>query len=236
MAELFLQPPSWSHWFGTDLAGKDVFHACLLATGVELITLAVVAMALHALALVAAGLFGASTNRWWRAALPQATHLWSSLPHLLLATLIVVLIGPGQLQLVVALLAALLSSHVVFTLSLYWEAERQDFITAKLTVGLPHTRILVQDVIVWVHRRLLPYTRARLPEIVMLHLALSFLGFGIRPPGLSLGRLLFDGLPFMFAAWWLWTFPSALAGIVLFGATSLSAKISSRHGNKEVPR
>lgn len=226
MAELFLQPPSWSHWFGTDLTGKDMFQASLLATGIELVTLVVVAVMLHTLALVVSGLFNVSANRWLRAALPQATHLWSSLPHLLLVTLLVVLIGPGQLQLMASLLVALLAAHVVFTLSLFWEAERQDFITAKLAMGLPHSRILTHDVIIWVHRRLLPYTRARLPEIVMLHLALSFLGFGVRPPGVSLGRLLFDGLPFMFAGWWLWAFPTVLAGIVLLVATNLSSRIS----------
>jgi peptide/nickel transport system permease protein len=235
MAELFLQPPSWSHWFGTDLASNDVFRACLLAAGVELATLAVVATGLHTLALVAAGLFGVSTNRWWRAALPQATHLWSSLPHLLLVTLLVVLMGPGQLQLTVALLAALLSAHVLFTLSLFWEAERQDFVTARLAMGLPHSRILTHDVLAWVHRRLLPYTRARLPEIVMLHLALSFLGFGIRPPGVSLGRMLFDGLPFMFAAWWLWVFPAALAGVVLLCATILASRVIRSRRNLEIP-
>lgn len=232
MADL-LQPPSWSHWFGTDLAGKDVLLASLLATGVELATLAVVAATLHVLALVVASLFGLSTNRWWRAAVPQATHLWSSLPHLLLATLLVVLIGPGQLQLAACLLVALLSAHVLFCLSLFWEAERQDFITAKLAMGLPHTRIVARDVIVWVHHRLLPFSRARLPEIVMLHLALSFLGFGIRPPGVSLGGLLFDGLPFMFAAWWLWTFPAALAGGVLLAATTLSSRVTRLRGDME---
>jgi peptide/nickel transport system permease protein len=148
----------------------------------------------------------------------------------------VVLIGPGQLQLAACLLVALLSAHVLFCLSLFWEAERQDFITAKLAMGLPHTRILARDAIAWVHRRLLPFTRARLPEIVMLHLALSFLGFGIRPPGVSLGRMLFDGLPFMFAAWWLWTFPAALAGVVLLGTTALSSKVSRLRRDMEILR
>lgn len=234
MADLLLQPTSWSHWFGTDLAGNDVFFASLFATGIELATLAVVAAALHALALIVAFLFGVSSNRWWRAALPQAMHLWSSLPHLLLATLLVVLVGPGQLQITASLLAALLAAHVLFCLSLFWEAERQDFITAKLAMGLPHTHILVQDMVIWVHHRLLPFTRARLPEIVMLHLALSFLGFGIRPPGVSLGRMLFDGLPFMFAAWWLWFFPAILAGVVLLIATNLSSRISQLANDNEI--
>lgn len=233
MAESFLQPPSWSHWFGTDLAGKDVFQACLIATGLELTTLVVVAVMLHTLALVVAGLFGVSSNRWVRVALPQATHLWSTLPHLLLVTLLVVLIGPGQLQLMASLLVALLAAHLAFTLALFWEAERQDFITAKLALGLPHRHVLVKDVVVWVHRRLLPFTRARLPEIVMLHLAQSFLGFGIRPPAASLGRMIFDGLPFMFAGWWLWVFPAVLAGVVLLGLTTATSKIDRMMMNDE---
>ncbi len=67
----------------------------------------------------------------------------------------------------------------------------------------------------------------------MLHLALSFLGFGMRPPGASLGRMLFDGLPFMFAGWWLWVFPAVLAGIALICATTLSSKVVWLRGNME---
>lgn len=235
MPERLLQPPSWSHWFGTDLAGQDVFFASLAATGIELATLVIVAFTLHGLALLLACLFGLCTKGWWRAALPQATHLWSSLPHLLLATILVVLVGPGQIQLMSCLLIALLSSHLLFCLSLFWESERQDFVTAKLAMGLPYRRILAQDVIAWVHRRLLPFTQARLPEIVMLNLALSFLGFGMRPPHASLGRMLFDGLPFMFSAWWMWVFPGALAAALVLAGSRAAWQIPSSFSSKGNP-
>lgn len=225
MANLPLQPPSWSHWFGTDLIGKDLFFTTIFAAGIELATLVIVAAVLHALTLVIVSLFCLSPNRLWRIAVPQVTHFWSSLPHLLLITLIVVLLGPGEFQLVISIIAVLLAAHVMFCFSLLWEAERQEFVTAKLATGIPHSRIVIQDIFVWMHYRLLPFTRARLPEIVMLHLALSFLGFGIRPPGASLGRMLFDGLPFMFAAWWLWLFPAIMASIVLLSATVISSQI-----------
>ena len=50
------------------------------------------------------------------------------------------------------------------------------------------------------------YTLARIPEILMMNLALNFLGLGIQSPNSSFGRLLFDGLSFMFSAWWMWVF------------------------------
>jgi len=70
-----------------------------------------------------------------------------------------------------------------------------------------------------VHHTLLPSTVARLPEILWLHLSLSFFGFGVRPPQPSLGRLMFDGLPFLEAAWWTWL-PPALVVCGLGAAVS----------------
>jgi len=40
----------------------------------------------------------------------------------------------------------------------------------------------------------------------MMNLALNFLGLGVQPPMSSFGRMLFDGLSFMFSAWWMWVF------------------------------
>jgi ABC-type dipeptide/oligopeptide/nickel transport system permease subunit len=217
-----LQPPSWNHWLGTDVVGNDLLLATLRATGLELLNLVIVAAVLHAVALSVAGVFSLSSRRWWHGFLPQATHLWSALPHLLLATLLVVLVGPGQVQVMVCLVAALLAAHVVFALSLFWDAERQEFLTAKLALGFSPGHVVVRDVAPWVNRQLVSFTAARLPEIVMLHLALSFLGFGVRPPGASLGRLIFDGLPFMFTGWWLWIFPAALSATILLAATVTS--------------
>ncbi|MEW8341492.1 MAG: hypothetical protein AB2708_16725 [Candidatus Thiodiazotropha taylori] len=223
----YLQAPSWSHWFGTNLAGEDLFSLSITAAALELITLAIVAISLHILALLTASIFGASTNPWWRQAWPQTAHFWSSMPHLLLATLLVVLIGPGQPQLIAALLIAMLAAHVIFIFSLVWDAERQHFVLAKLAVGLPRGMIFRRDILVWLHRKLTPFTVARLPEIAMLHMALSFLGFGIRPPSASLGRLLFDGLPFMFSAWWLWVFPTLIAAIILIITTRTAVMAST---------
>jgi peptide/nickel transport system permease protein len=62
----------------------------------------------------------------------------------------------------------------------------------------------------------------------MLHLALSYLGYGMRPPGASLGRMLFDGLPFAFTAWWLWVVPAVLAGAIVLGATIVTTVKTQR--------
>lgn len=225
MTKNLLHPPSWQYWFGTDLIGNDIFYACFFAAGIEVITLAIVAVNLHIFALIITLLVNIPSNNWCRAIVPHVTHFWSSLPHLLLTTVFVILAGPGQIQLIMSLTLALLAAHILFCLSLFWEAERQEFITAKLAVGLPHTYILVQDIFIWMHYKLFPFTRARLPEIVMLHLALSFVGFGVRPPSFSLGRMLFDGIPFMFSAWWLWVFPAFLAGFFLFITIHISSNI-----------
>ena len=49
----------------------------------------------------------------------------------------------------------------------------------------------------------------------MMDLAFNFWGLGVQPPHSSFGRMLFDGLSFMFSAWWMCVFAVILV-ILLF--------------------
>jgi ABC-type dipeptide/oligopeptide/nickel transport system permease subunit len=53
-----------------------------------------------------------------------------------------------------------------------------------------------------------------MPEILMMDLAFNFLGLGVQQPNSSFGRMLFDGLSFMFAAWWMWVFVIILVSLL----------------------
>src|ERR1700727_3021873 len=61
-----LQSPSWQHWFGTDLVGRDIFSRVVVSTRLDfVIAIASVALvlAIGGLAGIAAGFFGGWTDR-----------------------------------------------------------------------------------------------------------------------------------------------------------------------------
>ena len=83
---------------------------------------------------------------------------------------------------------------------------------------MSNATILRFHLIPFIFKKYNNYTFARIPEIIMMNLALNFLGLGIKEPYTSLGRMLFDGLSFMFSAWWIWVIPTLII-ILLFSIT-----------------
>ena len=53
------------------------------------------------------------------------------------------------------------------------------------------------------------------PEIVALEAGLSFLGLGVQPPDPGLGKMIFDGLNYIYSAWWMTFFPAAALFILV---------------------
>jgi peptide/nickel transport system permease protein len=95
------------------------------------------------------------------------------------------------------------------------EAKKQDFVIVKRSYGFSKSYILSHHLFPYIKNSFNTYTFSRMPEILMMDLAFNFFGLGIQPPNTSFGRMLFDGLSFMFSAWWMWMFPASVV-IVLF--------------------
>ncbi len=67
-----------------------------------------------------------------------------------------------------------------------------------------------------------------LPEVVVLEAGLSFFGLGVQPPRPGLGKMLFDGLPQLYAAWWLSVFPAAILFVLVLVFNIFSLRLHSQ--------
>ena len=90
------------------------------------------------------------------------------------------------------------------------EAKKQDFVIVKKSYGFSKKYILLNHLYPFIKNSYNHYTLSRMPEILMMDLAFNFLGLGVQPPHSSFGGMLYDGLFFMFSAWWMWVFPVIL--------------------------
>lgn len=199
-----LSSPGLRHWFGTDINGTDVFMKSVEAFGFEMLTLLIVLIIIW----FAGILFGSITYIFnWKALQEfflNFIHYMATLPILLIALFLLIIFGAGFINSVLILSISIIPTQALFAYNQLQSAKNEEFLIAKKSYGISNTAILRFHLIPFILKKYNNYTFARIPEIIMMNLALNFLGLGIREPHSSLGRMLFDGLSFMFSAWWLW--------------------------------
>ena len=222
-------PPTWHHWFGTDVIGNDIFLKSVSALFVALITLAIVLPTIYLGGLIIGILLSYFDNVKLREFFLNLVHYWITLPMLLIATFLLILVGAGQGNVIGILIFVLIPTQSLYVYNQMEEAKKQDFVIAKRSYGFSKGYIFFNHLFPYIKNSLTTYTLSRMPEILIMDLAFNFLGLGIQPPNSSFGKMLFEGLSFMFSAWWMWMFPSILV-ILLFVLTNWVAKSIIKEG------
>jgi peptide/nickel transport system permease protein len=201
--------PSDSHLLGTDDLGRDVLSRVLhgFATTVT-VSLATLISSLLIGAVVGA-VSGYYYQRWVDKLLGWVINLIISLPFLLIVASLLSLTQPSiekAYVIITALIwvnpARIVRAEVLKTMNL-------DYVTASRALGSPEWRILCKTVLPGCLESAIIFSVSYLPELVALEAGLSFLGLGVQPPDPGLGKMIFEGLNYIYSAWWIAFFPAA---------------------------
>ncbi|SCG55357.1 ABC transporter permease [Micromonospora halophytica] len=201
-----LQPPSWSHPFGTDELGRDVLSRVLVATRVSL-QVGVVSVGIALVAGVTLGLLAGYYRGWLDNLLMRCMDVLFAFPVLLLAVAIVAVLGPGLLTAMIAIGVVYTPIFARVTRSGVLSVREQVFVRAAVSIGASDLRIMRRHVLPNVAAPLIVQTSLSLAFAILSEAALSFLGLGVQPPAPAWGRMLYDGRGFVTEAWWLGVFP-----------------------------
>jgi len=203
-----MESPSINHIFGTDLLGIDILHQCLFALFVQFITLTLILIFIFIGGILIGMFLNITRKRIIGSFFQEFLRFWISLPVLLIATFMLVLISSGQMNVIFLLSFFLIPSQALYIMNQLNEVVKLDFVTAKQSQGFSKSYIYRNHLFPFIKNNYLWFTISRIPEIIMLDLTLNYFGLGVQSPYYSFGRMLYDGLGFMFSAWWLWVFPS----------------------------
>jgi peptide/nickel transport system permease protein len=201
----FLRPPSAAHWFGTSQTGADVYAMTLRGMRRSLLVgllAALVSTALAALVGAFAGYFLGWTDR----VLSRLTDLLLVLPAFLILAIMSPLFGAGQWPLFVLMLALFLwtvTSKITrgMTISL----KQREFVQAARFMGVPPMKIIFSHVLPNLSSLLIVDATLNVSAAILTETSLSYFGFGIQPPDVSLGTLIADGSrTAVYAPWTFW--------------------------------
>jgi peptide/nickel transport system permease protein len=211
------QPPSTEHWFGTNGLGQDVLAQTLRGMQKSMligVCVAFISTLIAATAGTIAGYFGGRRDR----AVMWLVDLMIVVPSFLLI-MIVVQRTKGDIIWMIVLLSAfswMISSRIVrgMTMSL----RDREFVVAARYMGVPNWRIIVRHILPNVASIIIIDTALNVGVAVLAETGLSYLGFGVQPPDVSLGTLIAGGTPSVTTFPWLFLFPAGVLVLIIFCA------------------
>lgn len=201
--------PSSGHWFGTNDAGNDLYAQVVHGLQRSLVIALVVAAGSTVIAAFVGGV-AAYFGGWVQRVILALIHLLLVVPTFLILALVSNKTGGDWRWLIVVLTAFgwMMLARIVHSLAL--SIRERDYVTAAKYYG--------ESPIVIVARHILPNMASLLVinfalgvvGTVLAETGLSFLGFGVQVPDVSLGSLLQSGVGALVASPWLFWFPAGV--------------------------
>ena len=205
--------PSPQHLFGTNGAGNDTYAQAVHGLQRSL----VIALVVSALTTMIAAFVGAAAA--YLGGLAEKTIL--EVIHFLLVVpsfLILALVSQrahGDWPVLILVLTAfgwMFSARVVWSLTT--SLREREYVRAARYMGVGPIRIVVRHLIPNIGSLLIVSFTLGVVATVQSETALSFIGFGVQPPDVSLGTMLSDGANTVSSAPWLFYFPAGLVTLL----------------------
>jgi peptide/nickel transport system permease protein len=211
----FLSPPSADHWWGTTTIGQDMYAITLRGMQKSIVIgllVALVSTGLAALVGAFAGYFGGWVDRL----LMWGVDLMLVLPSFLIIAIISPQLKGASWIWFVALLAAftwMITSRVVRSMTL--SLREREYVLAAVYMGIPRWKIIFRHIVPNLSSLLIIDATLNVSGAVIGEAALSFFGFGIQPPDVSLGTLIAEGSRNATGYPWLFAFPAGLLVVLV---------------------
>src|SRR5580704_10784953 len=209
--------PSWSHPFGTNAIGNDMFAQVM--AGVEKdIEIALTVAAMATLIGVTVGAIAGYYRGFVDSLLMRFVDLVLVVP--VLAILIVLankLAKQSSSWLGLAVIIGLLSWTYVARLvrADFLSLRERDFVEASRALGATNRRIIVKHMLPNAVGPIIVNATLTVALSIIFESTLSFLGLGVQPPNVSLGLLVNQGQDSATTEWWLFVFPVAFLIILI---------------------
>lgn len=209
-----LQPPSASHWFGTDEVGRDlltrVAYGARLSLGMG-ISVVVIAGLIGTVIGAFAGYVGGKIGQ----VIMRIMDVILAFPTLVLAMALTAALGPSLFNAMLAIAIVKIPVFVRLARSETLVVREKLYVKAAKTFGLSDMWIISRHIIPNVITPVIIQVTLDLGDAILLIATLGFLGLGAQPPTPEWGSMIHTGWEYFLDQWWYATFP----GIAIFLAS-----------------
>lgn len=194
-----LSTPSPAYWLGCDDLGRSLLARLLHGVEVSLlvaITVTAVTMTVGVIVGLVAGFYGGRMDQF----LMQLTDVFLAFPGILLAIAFAAVLGPGLLNLIIALSLTGWVSYARLTRGQTLSLRDRQHVMAALSLGASVPRLIGKHILPLLTSVLVVEATYSMASVMIAEASLSFLGLGIQAPNASWGAMLRDGVRYMLVA------------------------------------
>lgn len=222
-----LLSPSWSHWFGTDDAGRDLYTRVVHGTR-ESFGIGLGATALAMVVAIVLGFVAGLARGFVDTVLSRILDVAFAFPVLLLALLLIAIRGPSVGTVIVAVGLGSAPGYARMVRGQVLHVRQAGYIQASQALGHTRWAVIRQHLFPNAMRPLVAMMTLGVGQSIVWASGLAFLGLGVAPPSPEWGALLDAGRASITTSPWLEILPGVVIVVATLALTSLGRTLQHR--------
>jgi peptide/nickel transport system permease protein len=219
-------PPSWekggnaAFLLGTDSLGRDVLSRLIYGARVAMLVAVFAslgAMLIGAVLAYIAGYFGGRID----AAIGRAVDVWMSFPPVVLSLILMVGIGTGLRNVILAIVLVDWTRFCRVLRSEVLVVARKDYVAAARLLGFSHWRTVTREIVPATLPLLITLVSLEMGIAVIVEAILSFVGLSVDAQTPAWGQMIADARQYIYDSPWNLVFPILAIFLAVFGFNML---------------
>ncbi|MCC6543549.1 MAG: ABC transporter permease [Nitrospirae bacterium] len=201
-----LEPPGFTHPFGTDDLGRDILSRIIWGSRISL-SVGFVAVGISTFIGVILGAITGYYGGWVDRVIMRFVDIMLSIPTFFLLLAVIAFLEPGisNIMIVIGLTSWMGVTRLVR--AEFLSVKEREFTLSARAIGAGDMRIIFRHILPNSMAPVLVSAVLGVAGAILTESALSFLGIGVQPPTSSWGNILTIGKDNIEIAWWLSVFP-----------------------------
>lgn len=209
------QKPSFSHWFGTDHLGRDMFTRIIKGL-VRSLGIGFLASSVAAFIALVLGVFAATSGSKIDAIVTFMVDMCMSVPHIVLLILISFAFGGGSRGVIIAVAVTHWPSLTRVIRAEVLQLRESEFVQMSRKLGRSAPWIALHHMLPHVLPQFIVGLVLLFPHAILHEASLTFLGFGLSPHEPAIGVILAESMRYLsLGYWWLAVIPGVALVIIV---------------------